>query len=68
MCVTKFEVEQKEINFTKQLISVRELALLKQERGSLPPLPSLDPISNSKEAEDKDIVTEIPSQLLQYQA
>ncbi|KAJ5378329.1 uncharacterized protein N7496_005738 [Penicillium cataractarum] len=46
MCVTKFEVEQKEIDFTKELIS---------ERGSLPPLPSLDPISDSEEAEDEDI-------------
>ncbi|KAJ5378335.1 uncharacterized protein N7496_005744, partial [Penicillium cataractarum] len=58
---TKFKVKQREINFTKQLISVRELALLKQERGSLLPLPSLDPISDSKEAEDKDTVTKIPS-------
>ncbi|KAJ5419478.1 uncharacterized protein N7487_003028 [Penicillium crustosum] len=32
-------------------------------KGSLPPLPSLDPISDSEEAEDEDTVTEIPSQL-----
>lgn len=68
MCATKFEVEQKEIDFTKQLISVGESALLEQERGSLPPLPSLDPISDSEEAEDEDIVTEIPSRLLHPQA
>lgn len=68
MCVIKFEVKQREIDFTKQLISVGELALLEQERGLLPPLPSLDPISDSKEAEDKDTVTKIPSQLLQPQA
>lgn len=63
MCATKFEVEQREIDFTKQLISVGESALLEQETGSLPPLPSLDPISDSEEAEDEDTVTEIPSQL-----
>lgn len=35
MCATKSEVEQREIDFTKQLISVGESALLEQERGSL---------------------------------
>lgn len=48
ICATKFEVEQTEIDFTKELISVREAALLDQERGSTPPLPSLDPISDSE--------------------
>lgn len=41
MCATKFEVEQTEIDFTKELISVGEAAILDQERGSIPPLPSL---------------------------
>ena len=67
ICATKFEVEQREIDFTKELIPVGEAAILDQERGLIPALPSLDPISDSKEAEDNDIVLEIPSQLLQSQ-
>ena len=68
ICVTKFEVEQREIDFTKELISVREAAILDQERGLIPPLPSLDPISDSKKTEDEDTVVEIPPQLPQPQA
>jgi hypothetical protein len=54
MCATKFEVKQRKTEFMKELIPVGEAAILDQERGLIPALPSLDPISDSEEAEDSD--------------
>ena len=68
MCTTKFEIEQRKIDFTNQLISVGESAFFKQKRDLLLFFPFLDSISDNKKAEDKDTVTENFSQLLQSQA
>ena len=65
---TKFEIEQREIDFTNQLISVGESAFLEQKRGLLLSFSFLDSISDNEEAENKDTVIENFSQLLQFQA
>jgi hypothetical protein len=65
ICATRFKVEQRETNFTKELISVREVAILDQERGLILPLPSLDLISNSEEAKgSRSLLTSLFSMLV----
>jgi hypothetical protein len=51
MCASKFEIKQREIDYTKELISAGEAAIIDQERGSIPALPLLDPISDDEEDE-----------------
>ena len=65
---TKFEIEQRKINFTNQLISVEKSALFKQKKNLLLSFSFLDPINNNKKTENKNTVTENFSQLLQPQA
>ena len=65
---TKFEIEQRKIDFTNQLISIGKSVFLEQKRDLLLPFSFLDSISNNKETEDKNTVTENFSQLLQPQA
>ena len=65
--ITKFEIEQRKIDFTNQFISVGKSVFLEQKKDLLLLFFSLDSISDNEKAENKDTVTENLSQLLQSQ-
>jgi ABC-type Zn2+ transport system substrate-binding protein/surface adhesin len=51
LCAVKFEVEQREIDFTKELVLAGKAVMIEQDRGSIAPLLILDLISDNKEEE-----------------
>lgn len=69
-CVSRFEIEQGEIDLTKEYISTGEAAAIDQEKASVQPLRDLDqyePISDEEEEEEED-ENELPATQLDIQA
>ena len=57
MCSSKFELEQAELDFTKEYLSAGEGALIDQERSSVQPVTDLEwfePISDDEEDDEED--------------
>ena len=57
MCSSNFELQQTELDFTKEYLSAGEGAIIDQERSSVQPVANLEwfePISDDEEDEDED--------------
>jgi hypothetical protein len=70
-CASRFEIEQGEIDLTKEYISTGEAAAIDQEKASVQPLRDLDqyePINDEEEEEEEEDENELPATQLDIQA
>lgn len=61
MCSSKFEIEQRELDFTKEYLSAGEAAAIQQERDSIQPLTNIEGYELISDDEEEDELSLVQS-------
>lgn len=61
MCSSKFEIEQRELDFTEEYLSAREAAAIQQERDCIQPLANIEGYELISDDEEEDELPPVQS-------